>query len=92
MGCTLERQLELDENNKIGDRGGEHAGQSAPSDLEQATPRDWLGVVDDVHHLLYVCSVLQCQLGVVQPKESDVLETSIEIINFKANHFQKEQK
>ena len=92
LGCTLERQLELDKNDKIGDRGGEHAGQGAPGDLEQATPRDWLGVVDDVHHLLYVCSVLQCQLGVVQPKESDVLETSIEIINFKANHFQKEQK
>ena len=79
----LEGQFELDENDKVGDRGGEHAGQSAPADLKQATPRDWLSVVDDVHDLLYVCSILRCQLGVVQPKESDILETSMKIINFK---------
>ena len=83
MDCTLEGQFELNENDKVRYRGGEHAGQSTPGDLEQATPRDWLGVVDDVHDLLYVCSILQCQLGVVQPKESDILETSIKIINFK---------
>ena len=35
LGCTLEGQLELDENNKIGDRGGEHAGQGAPLNTEQ---------------------------------------------------------
>ena len=84
---TLEGQLELDENNQVGDRGGDHAGQSTPGDLEQATPRDWLSVVDDVHDLLYVCSILQGQLAVVQPKESDVLETSIKIISFKAKDF-----
>ena len=84
---TSEGQFELDENNEVGDRGGDHAGQSTPGDLEQATPRDWLGVVDDVHHLLYVCSILECQLAVVQPKESDVLETSVKIINFKAKQF-----
>ena len=83
MYCTLEGQFELDENDKVGDGGGEHASQSTTGDLEQATPRDWLGVVDDVHDLLYVCSILQGQLAVVQPKESDVLETSIKSINFK---------
>ena len=84
---SLEGQFELNENNQVGDRGGDHAGQSTPGDLEQATPRDWLSVVDDVHHLLYVCSILQGQLAVVQPKEPDVLETSVKIINFKAKQF-----
>ena len=80
---TLEGQFELNENDKVSDRGGDHVGQSPPGDLKQAAPRDWLGVVDDVHDLLYLGSILQCQLGVVQPKESDVLETSIKCINFK---------
>ena len=59
MVCTLKGQFELDENDKVGYRGGDHVGQSTPSDLEQATPRDWLGVVDDVHHLLYIGPILQ---------------------------------
>ena len=84
---TLEGQFELNENNKVGYRGGEHAGESTSADLKQATPRDWLSVVDNVHHLLYICSILQCQPAVVQPKESDILETSIKSINFKAKHF-----
>ena len=79
----LEGEFELNENNKVGYRGGDHASESTSADLKQATPRDWLSVVDDVHDLLYVCSILQCQLGVVQPKKSDVLETSIKSINFK---------
>ena len=79
----LEGQFELNENDKVGYRGGDHAGESPPGDLKQATPRDWLRVVDDVHDLLYVCSILQGQLAVVQPKESDVLETPIKSINFK---------
>ena len=88
----LEGQFELNENNEVSDRGGDHVGQSTPGDLKQAAPRDWLGVVDDVHDLFYICLILQGQLGVVQPKESDVLETSIKGINFEAHHFQKDQK
>ena len=81
--CTLERQFELNENNQIRYRGGEHTGESTPGDLKHSTPRDWLSVVDNVHNLLYICPILQSQLGVVQPKESDVLETPIKSINFK---------
>ena len=77
-------QFELNENDKVCYRGGDHAGQSAPGDLKQPAPRDWLRVVDDVHDLLYLCTVLQGQLGVLKSKESDVLETSIKTINFKA--------
>ena len=84
----LEGQFELNENDKVGYRGGDHAGESTPGDLKQATPRDWLSVVDNVHNLLYICPILQSQLGVVQPKESDVLETSIKSIAFKAKNFQ----
>ena len=79
----LEGQFKLNENNEVSYRGGEHTSQSTPGDLEQSTSRDRLRVVDDVHDLLYLCSVLQRQLAVVQPKESDVLETSIKRINFK---------
>ena len=89
---NLEGQFELNENNEVSDRGGEHVGQSTPGDLKQAAPRDWLGVVDDVHDLLYLGSILQCQLGVVQPKESDVLETSIKCIHFETKHFYQKQK
>ena len=37
---TLEGQFELEENNQVGDGGGEHVCQSAPVDLKQAAPRD----------------------------------------------------
>ena len=44
---TLERQFELNENDEVRDRGGEHAGKSTSGNIKQSTPRYWLRVIDD---------------------------------------------
>ena len=55
----------LNDDDEVGDAGGEHARQSAASYLKHSTPGDRLRVVDDVHDLLNVCSVLGCEFTVV---------------------------
>ena len=87
-----ECKFELNEYDEVCDTGGEHAGEGTASDEEHPTPRDRLRVIDYVHHLLDISSVLWCQLAVLESEKANALETSVKSVNFKIEHFKVNEK
>ena len=71
---------------EICEGGGDHAGESAPGDLEHPTAGYWLGLTYQIHHLLNILLVLSC-VAPPQSEEPDILEASVKRINFEVEHF-----
>ena len=77
---------------EICEGGGDHAGQSAPGDLEHPTAGYWLGLSDQIHHLLNILLLLPRRVAPPQSEEPDILEASVKRINFEVEHFKTNEE